>query len=53
MLPNTVAWGPVFYDEDECCHIANEYISVEKLLKATEIYAVIFRRMVSTEDSLI
>ncbi|GAA0123516.1 MAG: Sapep family Mn(2+)-dependent dipeptidase [Clostridium argentinense] len=52
-MPNTVAWGPVFYDEDECCHIANEYISVEKLLKATEIYAVALGRMVSTEDSLI
>ncbi|WP_291565073.1 MULTISPECIES: Sapep family Mn(2+)-dependent dipeptidase [unclassified Clostridium] len=52
-MPNTVAWGPVFYDEDECCHIANEYMSVEKLLKATEIYAVALARMVSTEDSLI
>lgn len=52
-MPNTVAWGPVFYEEDESCHIANEYMSVEKLLKATEIYAVALARMVSTEDSLI
>lgn len=52
-MPNTVAWGPVFYEEDESCHIANEYMSVEKLLKATEIYVVALARMVSTEDSLI
>lgn len=52
-MPNTVAWGPVFYDEDECCHVANEYISLEKLLRATHIYSVALARMVESKDSLI
>lgn len=52
-MPNTVAWGPVFYDEDECCHVANEFISLEKLFKATEIYSVALGRMLEETKPLI
>ncbi len=37
-LPNAVAFGPVFPDEKELAHEPNEYVSIEKLLLAGEIY---------------
>ncbi len=39
MMPNTVAFGVVFPDEEDCCHIADEYICIESMLRATKIYA--------------
>ena len=39
MMPNTVAFGVVFPDEEDCCHIADEYIDIESMIKATKIYA--------------
>ena len=39
MMPNTVAFGVVFPDEEDCCHIADEYICIESMMKATKIYA--------------
>jgi len=38
-MPNTVAFGVVFPEEEDCCHIADEYICIESMLKATKIYA--------------
>ncbi len=37
-LKKGVAFGPVFRDEDAVCHEPNEYMKVEDLLKAYEIY---------------
>ena len=39
MMPNTVAFGVVFPDEEDCCHIADEYIDIENMMRATKIYA--------------
>ena len=39
MMPNTVAFGVVFPDEEDCCHIADEYICIDSMIKATKIYA--------------
>jgi len=39
MMPNTVAFGPVFPDEEDCCHIADEAIDIENMLRATKIFA--------------
>ena len=39
MMPNTVAFGVVFPGEEDCCHIADEYICIESMMKATRIYA--------------
>ncbi len=39
MMPNTVAFGVVFPDEEDCCHIADEYISIDSMIRATKIYA--------------
>ena len=37
-MPNTVAFGPIFPEQEEMSHLPNEYISVEDLNKTTEIY---------------
>ena len=39
MMPNTVAFGVVFPDQEDCCHIADEYIDIEHMMKAVQIYA--------------
>lgn len=39
MMPNTVAFGVVFPNEEDCCHIADEYIDIESMIRATKIYA--------------
>jgi len=38
-LPNIVAFGPVFPDEPELCHLPDEYISIKDLIKNIEIMA--------------
>ena len=47
MMPNTVAFGPVFPDEEDCCHIANEYISIDSMMKAVKIYARVIAELAS------
>ncbi|WP_416198844.1 MAG: dipeptidase PepV [Sporanaerobacter sp.] len=37
-MENAVAFGPVFPDEEELAHQANEFISINKLLFLTKIY---------------
>ena len=37
-MPNTVAFGPIFPDEEEMSHLPNEFISIDDLNKTTEIY---------------
>lgn len=39
MMPNTVAFGVVFPDQEDCCHIADEYIEIERMMQAVRIYA--------------
>ena len=39
MMPNTVAFGAVFPDQEDCCHVADEYIVIDRMMEATRIYA--------------
>ena len=39
MMPNTVAFGIVFPDQEDCCHIADEYIEIDRMMQAVRIYA--------------
>lgn len=39
MMPNTVAFGVVFPDQEDCCHIADEYIEIDRMMQAVRIYA--------------
>ena len=38
-MPNTVAFGVVFPGQEDCCHIADEYIDIERMMQATRIFA--------------
>ena len=39
MMPNTVAFGIVFPDQEDCCHIADEHIEIDRMMDAVRIYA--------------
>ena len=39
MMPNTVAFGIVFPDQEDCCHIADEHIEIDRMMEAVRIYA--------------
>ena len=39
MMPNTVAFGVVFPDQEDCCHIADEYIEIDRLTTIVRMYA--------------
>lgn len=39
-LENCVAFGPMFGDSKKTAHQTNEYICIEELMKATDIYAL-------------
>ena len=38
-LPNFVSFGPLFPDEADSAHQANEYLSIDNIIKGCEIYA--------------
>ena len=37
-MPNCVAFGPIIFEEDACCHEPNEFIKKESVILAYEIY---------------
>lgn len=37
-IPNAIAFGPVFPWQEELAHEANEFLSIDNLMKITEIY---------------
>ncbi|MBQ6595826.1 MAG: dipeptidase PepV [Clostridia bacterium] len=39
MMPNTVAFGVCFPGDMDVCHIANEYIDIEKMMLGARIFA--------------
>ncbi len=39
MMPNTVAFGMVFPDQPDLCHVADEYIEVDRMMHAVRIFA--------------
>ena len=39
MMPNTVAFGVVFPDQEDCGHVADEHICIDRMMEATRIYA--------------
>lgn len=39
MMPNTVAFGIVFPDQEDCCHIADEHIEIDRMMEAVRIFA--------------
>lgn len=49
-MPNVVSWGPVFPDEEDTCHEANEYISIDSMIKSTKIFAVSIARILTVKE---
>lgn len=50
-MPNIVSWGPIFPGEEDTCHEANEYISIDSLLKNTEIFANVIADITLSSES--
>ena len=51
-IPNAVAFGPRFPDEEEVMHQNDEYISINSLMKAARIYAdAIYRLTIQDSQS--
>jgi succinyl-diaminopimelate desuccinylase len=48
-MPNCVAFGPEFPNENNSIHENNESISIDSLLKATEIYAKALYSLIKAE----
>ncbi len=51
-MPGVVSWGPIFPGEEDTCHEANEYISVDSLMKSTEIFTRAIEGIVCSEESM-
>ncbi len=45
-IPNAISFGPLFPDEVELAHEANEFIAVESLRKMTEIYILAIEKLI-------
>lgn len=45
-MKNTVAFGPIFPGQKEMSHLPNEFISIEDLVKVTEIYITALRKLI-------
>lgn len=50
MMPNILAFGPVFPGDPICEHMPDEYIETEKLIKLTSIIAHAISRMAGEDD---
>jgi succinyl-diaminopimelate desuccinylase len=50
-MPNIVSWGPIFPGEEDTCHEANEYISIDSLIKNTEIFAYSIAKITLSDES--
>jgi succinyl-diaminopimelate desuccinylase len=51
-MPNFVCWGPLFPGDEDTCHQEGEYISIERLIEATKIYALGIAKIVSETGPL-
>lgn len=50
-MPNIVSWGPLFPDEEDTCHEANEFININNLMCITKIYTDALVQMAFTSQS--
>ncbi len=50
-MPNIVSWGPVFPDDEDLCHEANEYFSVKSMLDNGKVFVLALYKIVMSEKS--
>ena len=46
-VPNSVAFGPVYADQEELAHEPNEYLEVRQLKDITEIYGKALKNLLT------
>ncbi len=51
-IPNTVSFGPLFPGDKDLCHLPDERIGVEHLMRISVIYAEALRKIVSATEKL-
>ncbi|SHD77805.1 Acetylornithine deacetylase/Succinyl-diaminopimelate desuccinylase and related deacylases (fragment) [[Clostridium] ultunense Esp] len=51
-LPNSVYWGPVFPNEEDLCHEANERTKFDNLILATKLFSYYLAEVVLSKESL-
>ncbi len=51
MMPNTVAFGVCFPGDMDVCHIADEYIDVEKMMTGVKIFAHAIVELAGAEEA--
>lgn len=52
-IPNFVSFGPIFPNDEDTSHEANEKIAIENLLKCTAIYAQSIANIIFKKESFI
>lgn len=51
-MPNTVAFGPIFPNDQDNSHQKDEFILINKFMEATKIYSLVISEVLVNEDSL-
>ncbi len=49
-MPNTVAFGPVFPGDADMCHMADEYMEIDKMMLTCKIMAVAIATLAGKEE---
>lgn len=49
-MPNTVAFGPVFPGDADLCHMADEYMEIDKMMETCKIMAVAIAELAGKEE---
>lgn len=50
-MPNIVAWGPLFPGDTDYCHMADERINAESIMKAGKVYARLLATIALSKES--
>lgn len=52
-MPNSVAFGPLFTGDEDRSHQKDEFICIDKFIKAAEVYALTVAKTLLSRDSLV
>jgi len=52
-LPNFVSFGPQFPDEPDTAHQADEFLAIDKIFLAFQVYAEYMRAVITSEEKLL
>ena len=49
-MPNTVAFGPNFPGDVDMCHMPDEFMDIEKMMKSARIYALAIAKLAGADE---